>query len=827
MTSPDFASPGGAQGALSLAGFYQNADPEAIAKLGNLDLFGVLEQVRESVFGMLGGFGDVAEAVWDAIQTLIEALTGGVGDGLDDVVEWVAGLGGAVADFLQGRIPLGWLTAETPNVLDNGAFDGEVSLVIGEGWTWDAAVGRTSPGSALFTASGVAGLQQSRPPFRVAEGQELAAAAWAKWAGLSTSSAGSTIRLSIRWWDGATLVAETLLETVNSPAASSDWVKLDGLATCPAGASLATVGLAVTELATAGSVWFDDAELRATAQSIPQRFVAGLEAILSALGEDIAAAIGWIKDLIERITGRAWSTLTDALSGLTTWTGQLGSILGGGNPTNVLPSLVGHTIGTLKQTVSQIGELFDGIVVTPINGIVQGVKDWLGDLFGWKNTTTSNHQGLNNAVWGGANQAEDPPDKTEEEVRQAVATLKARTDALRQENELRYQSAIAIWQGLVPGGDVTCPVNTLFLNGSQTTVALGQSPVTVFRARSDVERNWITFIGKASGAIQGFRALLWTYRYELDQWEIVAVTKDVAAELDTAGPGWVNAQLIQSYSPQVGELMAVSWTMYVNAQNPNSTFQIARSTSVTNMPAYDSVPYGNHGTVSQLPWVPVDADALETFTGLLNSPSGWLVGSSAFAQIAPDLGQMAAPTPTYWFDDFNGGGSDAYIARNGANTSFPNSQFDYSGTTDGNQSITLKKQMSTVNSAVEANLNGAETIGSSIAMHTNQAQGYGVWLSIHNDAAVLFTGDANGNTTERARASLSNGAARWKIEYQEYATRYLVYKNGNLVLQWTDAGNLAGRAKGRRSVSLRVNRSFFNNSPAWDDLLVYDVVEGP
>lgn len=773
--------------------------------LGDELLFGPIRQLLSSVTGL-------PLSTWPTIPEIVDGaknLLGAIGKGIEQL--------------LSGVIPIGLLSRTTPNLLANGGFDGAVSIVEGEGWFWDEAVGRTSPGSARFEASGVAGLQLSTP-VQVAEGQKIEDEVWVRWASLSAS--GTAMRLQRRWYLGSTLVSTDEVGAITDPGPSADWTRLHGAATTPAGVDSVCLALLVEAAVTSGRVWFDDGSLVKPTTSLPQQWISGLVDALGALGDDIADAIAWIKSLIEKITGRAWATIADAIDGAQTWIGQLGSILGGGNPSNLLPSLVGHTIGTLKQTVSQIGELFDGIVVTPINGIVQGVKDWLGDLFGWKNTTTSNHQGLNNAVWGGANQNEDPPDKTEEEVRQAVATLKARTDALRQENELRYQSAIAIWQGLVPGGDVTCPVNTLFLNGSQTTVALGQSPVTVFRARSDVERNWITFIGKASGAIQGFRALLWTYRYELDQWEIVAVTKDVAAELDTAGPGWVNAQLIQSYSPQVGELMAVSWTMYVNAQNPNSTFQIARSTSVTNMPAYDSVPYGNHGTVSQLPWVPVDADALATFTGLLNSPSGWLVGSSAFAQIAPDLGQMAAPTPTYWFDDFNGGGSDAYIARNGANTSFPNSQFDYSGTTDGNQSITLKKQMSTVNSAVEANLNGAETIGSSIAMHTNQAQGYGVWLSIHNDAAVLFTGDANGNTTERARASLSNGAARWKIEYQEYATRYLVYKNGNLVLQWTDAGNLAGRAKGRRSVSLRVNRSFFNNSPAWDDLLVYDVV-GP
>lgn len=380
MTSPDNLFPAGAQLGQSLAQFYQTADPEAIAQSGNLDLFQVLEQVRENLFSMLGGFGDVAEAVWDGIQALIDALTGG-GQGLDDVVAWVAGIGGAVVDLLQGRIPVGWLTADTPNVLENGAFDGAASLVEGEGWTWDSTVGRTSPGSAMFTASGVPGLQQSRPPFRVAEGQELAGEAWAKWSGLVVSSGAPAVQVSIRWWDGATLVAESILGTISGPSASSDWVKLSGLATCPAVATLATVSLAVTDTATGGRVWFDDAALRVTAQSIPQQFVSGLEAMLSSLGDDVADALAWLKDLIERLTGNAWGTLTDALGGITTWVGQLGAILGGGNVSTPLPTLVGSTIREARTMIEQIAGIAAGNTVTPINGVVQAFKD------GWTNTT--------------------------------------------------------------------------------------------------------------------------------------------------------------------------------------------------------------------------------------------------------------------------------------------------------------------------------------------------------------------------------------------------------------------------------------------------------
>lgn len=294
MTSPDLAHPGGSQLASSIGSFYQNANQSALGASENAWLLQVAEEFREAVFGMLGGFGDVAEVVWDGIQALIEALTGG-GGSLDDVVDWVATLGAAVGDLLQGVIPIGWLSASTPNLLANPGFDGAASMVAGEGWIHDPAVGRTAVGSARFDGAGIRGVQQSTP-VQVAEGHVLDAEAYAKWSGITGASA--MFKVAVRWWDDDTMIAETIVATQASPGTSGGWAKLAGQATTPAGANLATIALIVEDTVTAGSIWWDDAALRKPAKSIPQQWVTGL---IDALGD--------LGDLIEHIVDQILTSL--------------------------------------------------------------------------------------------------------------------------------------------------------------------------------------------------------------------------------------------------------------------------------------------------------------------------------------------------------------------------------------------------------------------------------------------------------------------------------------------------------------------------------------
>lgn len=88
--------------------------------------------------------------------------------------------------------------------------------------------------------------------------------------------------------------------------------------------------------------------------------------------------VSGIIDTIEKITGIDLTILQNALSGFD------------------------DLIGGLQATLNQIGDIFNGLVVTPINNIVSDVKDWFLNLVGFRETTTTNVANAVNTANGAA-----------------------------------------------------------------------------------------------------------------------------------------------------------------------------------------------------------------------------------------------------------------------------------------------------------------------------------------------------------------------------------------------------------------------------------------
>ena len=80
--------------------------------------------------------------------------------------------------------------------------------------------------------------------------------------------------------------------------------------------------------------------------------------------------VSGIIDTIERITGIDLTILENALSGFD------------------------DLIGGLQTTLNQIGDIFNGLVVTPINNAVAGIKDWFLGFLGFKSET---NEGISDA----------------------------------------------------------------------------------------------------------------------------------------------------------------------------------------------------------------------------------------------------------------------------------------------------------------------------------------------------------------------------------------------------------------------------------------------
>lgn len=278
----------------------------------------VLEDIDARIQAMLGGITSTA----DELRELIEGVVG-TGATVDQVVGFILSLGGGLSQL--GRIPASLIMAGSPNLLANGSFDGAVSLDGETVWAWDGAEGRSSHGSARTAGDGTRKVLTSNL-VEVSSGEDFAVEGFVKWADV-TAGAGTSFEIAVVAYMGDSLVSRTVVDTVSdlAYASSGSWIRLDGSYEVPAsGVDGVRIQIAVSATVSVGSVWWDDLSLKREG-GIAQALVDGLGS---------------------------------ALSGLQSLTAGL------------------------QATLNQFQDIFTGVIVTPVNAIVQAVKDWWNQWFG-------------------------------------------------------------------------------------------------------------------------------------------------------------------------------------------------------------------------------------------------------------------------------------------------------------------------------------------------------------------------------------------------------------------------------------------------------------
>ncbi|WP_123931694.1 hypothetical protein [Gordonia oryzae] len=319
-----------------------------------------------------------------AIQTIVSALRGG----LTGLIDWSR----------IPQMPVGAITnAPGPNLLSGfGDFATAETMDGGGNPVWDATVGG---GSSRFTLDGQRHVLTSEL-VAVAEGQPLTVSGLAR--KQSAAGSGNVAQLVVMPFAGVAAQAEVVVGGITA-GTDMTGTTVSGPWTVPAGVDGVRVRVTGEAAGTSGQVWWDDVTLRKVATSLPPSFISGLEGALSQLGADVNAALGWIKSLIEKITGQARASIEDAIADALAFGAQLKTILGGGTVGSPLPNLTGAVVGSLQTMLTQIGDLFAGAAVTPVNGIVQGIKDWIAALTGWKSDAAAKSDNIIDAILKGAN----------------------------------------------------------------------------------------------------------------------------------------------------------------------------------------------------------------------------------------------------------------------------------------------------------------------------------------------------------------------------------------------------------------------------------------
>lgn len=342
-----------------------------------------VEQIVQKILDLFGldipNWESIA-ANFDDLRAAFEGTYTGSEAGLISIQNMIKSLRGGLTGLIDmSRIPqlsLAQLTNQPgPNLLTGFGSFSSAETMDAPGWEWDGSVGG---GSAKTTADSTRKVLTTEE-FAVAEGQALTVSGVARYSGLAGS--GTKMKLLVVPFIGGTAQPEVMIGAgVTGTGNNSTGQTISGAWTVSAGVTGVRVRISVEPTASAGTVWWDDVTLRKTATSLPQQWVDGLLDKFDDFTDDIAAATAWIKDLIEKLTGQARTSIEDAIADALAFGDQLKTILSGGTVSSPLPNLMGAVVGTQQTVLNQIGELFDGGSVTPVNSVVQAVKDGLAGL---------------------------------------------------------------------------------------------------------------------------------------------------------------------------------------------------------------------------------------------------------------------------------------------------------------------------------------------------------------------------------------------------------------------------------------------------------------
>ncbi|AXN51224.1 hypothetical protein MMRN_41560 [Mycobacterium marinum] len=460
-----------------------------------------------------------------------------------NLIKFLGGINFAIANFnplaaaqqFIGRllIPLGGISEVQPDLQLDSSFDESSSIAedspawapqdldplvdYPEGWLWDL-VGRNAPGSATVDCDGANhALLGTEIP--VVEGQTFAPECWLTWSGVT--AAGSTFRLQVMTDGGSA----TDIAAVSSPAASAGWTHLSGTYTVPAGVATIRTRLYVSGNATAGQVWFDDAPIRRT-NLMQKGFIQGLVDDLTELFGNFAAMIDGIlgtghtfSDLVTFIasglslaaeaadnftallSGLSLANITSLVSFLATASsnavdaiGALGDLVA--NALQVDAAGVGTLIASLLTMLTQISDIFNGSVVTPVNTVVQQIKDW------WAATGAVLPAAITNAGAAVGDIADIISNAAQSTAAQVGAALAGAVDGIDDvvNNALNDAGVVATAFGMAVQGAWNTIVNA-WIPGFGATAA---TPATVATAAA----NSASTVGQHSADISAIQAAL-------------------------------------------------------------------------------------------------------------------------------------------------------------------------------------------------------------------------------------------------------------------------------------------------------------------------------
>lgn len=544
--------------------------------------------------------------------------------------------------------------------------------------------------------------------------------------------------------------------------------------------------------------------------------------------------------LIPGDLGDLFSTVGGAVQAIIGHFQAIGPLL-----TSTFNSFINTTYNILSSAVQQVLDIFNGLVVTPINSAIQGVKDWFNgitaNIFGF----TSDIFGINtliqniiNTIWSAL--------KGLPIVGGFVPDLPALANAVQTQQVNQQNATIATvtnggyrnpsWVCRYPIADVTFPeilnaawsvygvtgaastgtAHTHTLPGADDAYAVKVlQPIMANEARFGVITMTNTgVLDTLAAAMRIPSGTINNVFLELLRIDTAAGTAKTVASVNIASlipvgtEDFVEAPITPVIA-QAGE----SYLLKIRNSTNNGNYVQVNALRAT------SAATGKYAMTTSASGLTNNTTYNSTqLTSIMN-----VGGSTPFGMVAV---KNPVPTAQSFSDDFNRvgiGGLWYPMSNTGANQiDITSSRAGFQSTTNGDQVGLYIKPVSGNQMLVEANVyDRVATPRLGVMSCCNRELTEGVYLGVNASTANIYTG-AWGSLTQRKTISVTGGDAKWGLYNDPSAAKFIVLRDGTDVGSWIDTGGVVHLGAEFRYGGIRITRASGVNAGTLDNWLLRD-----
>lgn len=277
------------------------------------------------------------------VESLGDLLRTGAEELFNNSVIAISRIGNIIQDLINGA----------------GEFLTADSVKTNPFWSWDSVMpGFISGGSIRATANGTQQVMRSEP-FRVFPGQTLELRAASQWTGAAATAGSNPVKVGFTPFDEAGNPLADVIRGTLQPSGDHgwQWVPVQEKWPVPTGVKYVSQLLILDSGATAGTFRFSNASAWAS-NLLDIELVKDLRGMVDAIGGTVNSEAADIAARLQAITADGKITASEIVGLI-----QQAQVSG---------------LAIMQTVINQILDILNGNIVTPINSLVQGVKDWFG-----------------------------------------------------------------------------------------------------------------------------------------------------------------------------------------------------------------------------------------------------------------------------------------------------------------------------------------------------------------------------------------------------------------------------------------------------------------